>query len=160
MAKGYFKIYAKELHGTTIEHLKSLKERAGSERNRLHLDVILMSIDKKTVSQISEKLGIHPDTTYNHIHNWNRSGLYSLRLIEFAQTQDGEIFQCLKRIIFEFPPTNGRKWTIPMLQEYINDKYNAHYTYYKIRTILCALGGIRNLKAELSRRISEEATIP
>jgi len=158
MAKGYFKVYVKELHGVPIEYLKSLKESAGSERNRLHLDTILMSIDKKTVSQISEKLWIHQDTIYNYIHNWNQSGLYSLNFIEFAQTQDGEVFRFLKRIIFEFPPTNGRKWTVPTLRDCVNKEFSANYTYYKIRVMLCALGGIRNLKAEMSRKVSEEAT--
>jgi len=157
MAKGDFKVYVKELHGVTIEYLESLKERTDVERNKLHIDAILMSIDKKTVSQISEKLWIHQDTVYNYIHSWNHSGLYSLRFIEFMQTQDGEVFRFLKRIVFEFPPINERKWTVPMLRDCINEEFKTNYTYYKIRTMLCTLGGIRALKAELAKKISETA---
>jgi len=155
MAKA--KVQVKDLHGLTIGFVKDLKDKAGSERIRLQIDAILMSFGRTPVQKISEKLGVHPETIYKYVHEWNRDGLRSLRLIEFAQNQDGDVCRDLKIAIFEQPP-NGCKWTIPMLQEYINDKYNARYTYYKIRTILCALGGIRCLKAELSRRISEEST--
>jgi len=139
------------LHGSTPEFLEKLHDIASLEIRKLRIRTLILSFSGKPVREIANELMMDKETVYRYIHNWNSVGLQSLSLIEFRQNQDGEVFKTIKHVLPNSLPSDynlkGKMWTIEKTRVFINKKYNTNYNFYKIRRMLCEMGGIKALIA-------------
>lgn len=118
-------LYIRKLHESELTELKKLLVNTENDFSRSRLEIIRLSAQGKPVSEISEKVNLHPITVRKWIHRFNRSGIEGLRGTKsngrpplFSDEQRIRI----RKIAMSDPRALGlhfSRWSLPRLRRYL-----------------------------------------
>ena len=115
----------KNLH--TVEELVVFKNKSNDEGQKLRLRAIINIKKGKLLKQVSEELLISRRSLSTWVHKYNEEGIDGFKTNKGGRSEgnpkwDVEIFKKLTEMLKE----KGGYWSIPLMQEWIQKKYEKY----------------------------------